>query len=190
MAAECYPCRMTARLEDLPPREKVHLEGGWRVAHAFNSTLPGWLVLVPTRHVTSLDELTALESEELGLLARKVSIALRNVTGCEKTYLALFAEAEGFGHLHVHLVPRDADLAADHRGPGSSASSLRMRRSGCPRRNATPWRYGSGPRWRPCTEHGGVLRVRKEGLEPSCPKAHGPKPCVSTVPPLPPAPSS
>jgi len=30
----------------------------------------------------------------------------------------LFAEAEGFAHLHMHIVPRQADLPVAHRGPG------------------------------------------------------------------------
>jgi diadenosine tetraphosphate (Ap4A) HIT family hydrolase len=114
---DCYPCAMTSRGDDLPPRERVHAQGGWRIAHAFNSSLPGWLVLVPTRHVTAMHELSVEESEQFGLLARRASLALQQVTGCEKTYLMLFAEAEGFGHLHVHVVPRMADLPDDVRGP-------------------------------------------------------------------------
>lgn len=93
------------------------MQGGWRIALAFNSSLPGWLVLVPTRHVTALHELSVEESEEMGLLARRASIALQQVTGCLKTYLMLFAEAEGFGHLHVHVVPRMPDFPDDVRGP-------------------------------------------------------------------------
>jgi len=114
---ECYPCKMTARGEDLPPRERILVQGGWRIALAFNSSLPGWLVLVPTRHVTALHELSVEESEEMGLLARRASIALQQVTGCLKTYLMLFAEAEGFDHLHVHVVPRMPDFSDDVRGP-------------------------------------------------------------------------
>ncbi len=53
----------------------------------------------------------------LGLLARKASIALQAVTGCTKTYLMLFAEAEGFGHLHVHVVPRMPDFEPEVLGP-------------------------------------------------------------------------
>jgi diadenosine tetraphosphate (Ap4A) HIT family hydrolase len=117
MSGSCYACEMTALADDAPPRERVVVEGGWRVALAFNSTLPGWLVLVPTRHVTGLDELTVMESEEFGLLARKASIALRSVTGCAKTYLMIFGEAEGFSHLHAHVVPRMADVTPETTGP-------------------------------------------------------------------------
>ncbi len=33
------------------------------------------------------------------------------------TYVAQFAEAEGFAHGHFHVVPRTADLPAELRGP-------------------------------------------------------------------------
>jgi diadenosine tetraphosphate (Ap4A) HIT family hydrolase len=39
------------------------------------------------------------------------------VTGCDKTYLMQFSEAEGFSHLHLHLVPRMPDHPEDTRGP-------------------------------------------------------------------------
>ncbi|MFD9289964.1 HIT family protein [Streptomyces sp. NPDC060030] len=35
-----------------------------------------------------------------------------------KTYVVQFAEAEGFSHVHFHIVPRDGALAPEHRGPG------------------------------------------------------------------------
>ena len=37
--------------------------------------------------------------------------------GCQKTYVAQFAEVEGFSHVHFHIVPRQADLASELRGP-------------------------------------------------------------------------
>ena len=43
--------------------------------------------------------------------------ALAGVVGCVKTYVIQFAEAEGFEHLHVHVVPRAAELAPELRGP-------------------------------------------------------------------------
>lgn len=113
---DCYPCRVEAA-GDLPPRERVYDDGLWRVAHAISSTLPGWLVVLPKRHVTSLAQLTPAESAALGPLLQRLTAALEAVTGCSKTYVALFAEAEGFEHLHVHVVPRVPDLPDDRRGP-------------------------------------------------------------------------
>jgi diadenosine tetraphosphate (Ap4A) HIT family hydrolase len=48
---------------------------------------------------------------------RGLSAALEIVTGCVKTYLMQFSEAEGFSHVHLHLVPRMADQPEDARGP-------------------------------------------------------------------------
>jgi diadenosine tetraphosphate (Ap4A) HIT family hydrolase len=112
----CYSCEHDSAANP-PPREAACVTAYWRVVHAFNSSLPGWLVILPRRHVTALDELDDAELVELGLLQGRVSAALRQVVGCTKTYSALYAEAEGFAHLHVHLVPRMPDQPVDRRGP-------------------------------------------------------------------------
>jgi RimJ/RimL family protein N-acetyltransferase/diadenosine tetraphosphate (Ap4A) HIT family hydrolase len=112
----CFPCDQQAEVV-LPPREDVVHTAHWRVAHAFNSVLPGWLVLIPTRHVASFTELTPEAADELGGLVRRLGAALEVVTGCVKTYLMQFSEAEGFSHLHLHLVPRLSDHPEDARGP-------------------------------------------------------------------------
>jgi diadenosine tetraphosphate (Ap4A) HIT family hydrolase len=39
------------------------------------------------------------------------------VVGCDKTYVMLFAEAEGFGHLHFHVVPRMESFGPTEIGP-------------------------------------------------------------------------
>jgi diadenosine tetraphosphate (Ap4A) HIT family hydrolase len=112
----CFCCDQQASA-DLPPREDVVHTEHWRVAHAFNSTLAGWLVLVPTRHVESFTDLAPQAADELGGLVRRLGVALETVTGCVKTYLMQFSEAEGFSHLHLHLVPRLEDQPAAVRGP-------------------------------------------------------------------------
>jgi diadenosine tetraphosphate (Ap4A) HIT family hydrolase len=115
MSSACHACEQSG--SDAPFRERFVREAGWRVAHDFNSSLEGWLVLAPLRHVLALDELTTDEAVGLGLLLRNASIALKSVTGCEKTYVMLYAEAEGFAHLHAHVVPRMSDQPDDRRGP-------------------------------------------------------------------------
>jgi diadenosine tetraphosphate (Ap4A) HIT family hydrolase len=107
---DCLSCAFERR-PDPSPRERVYLDASWRVAHAFGTAQPGWLVVLPRRHVLALDELTRAEAAALGPL-------LRAVTGCAKTYVALFAEAEGFAHVHFHVVPRPAGLDPQLRGPG------------------------------------------------------------------------
>lgn len=115
----CFACGWNERIDDLPPRESVLIADGWRVALAIGCSLPGWLVAVPTRHVQSMDELTEAEAAALGPILRRLTVALREITGCEKTYVALFAEQEGFAHLHAHVVPRMSWFTDDQKGPKS-----------------------------------------------------------------------
>lgn len=115
-SSDCYSCRKAAEV-DAAPREQVLRTRHWTVAHAFDSGLRGWLVLLPLRHVTALHELSPDEAVELGPLLRELSTALHDVVACEKTYVMLFAEAEGFAHLHFHVVPRMRDQPDELRGP-------------------------------------------------------------------------
>lgn len=116
-ASDCYTCVQTAAGQDAPRWQRIAADDHWRVAHAFNTAVPGWLVLVPRRHVTALAELTDTEAESLGSWQVRLSRALARVLGCQKTYVAQFAEADGFAHVHFHIVPRPPDLARELRGP-------------------------------------------------------------------------
>jgi diadenosine tetraphosphate (Ap4A) HIT family hydrolase len=113
----CMACENSARIDALPPRECVVVTDHWRVAHAFNSALPGWMVMLPRRHVTALHDLDDDEIAPLGPLLRELSAALARVTGCLKAYVMFFAEGEGFAHLHLHVVPRMPDFPPEVRGP-------------------------------------------------------------------------
>ena len=117
MGERCVVCDFNERIGSLPPREEIAILGSWRVAHAFGTSLPGWLVVVPTRHVVSLHDLSTTEAAELGQIVTQVSQALHTVIDCVKTYSACFAEAEGFAHLHAHVIPRMEWFTAAQRGP-------------------------------------------------------------------------
>jgi diadenosine tetraphosphate (Ap4A) HIT family hydrolase len=67
--------------------------------------------------VSAVEDMTEDEAQVLGLLLHRCSRALRAVTGCMKTYFMFFAEAEGFSHLHVHVVPRMASFTEEQIGP-------------------------------------------------------------------------
>ena len=113
---DCFGCRNTDTPE-LPVRERIIQTDHWRLAHAFNTSWPGWLVLLPTAHATALAELEPPAAVDLGPLLRDVSAALQEVVGCVKTYVVLFAEAEGFSHLHFHVIPRAAEMPHEVQGP-------------------------------------------------------------------------
>ena len=73
MTESCYACGQEATLDAAPMPERTYLNELWRVAHAFNTTLPGWLVILPRRHVTSVAALTTAEAAELGPLVHRLS---------------------------------------------------------------------------------------------------------------------
>lgn len=112
----CFSCEMNART-DLPPRESIWRSDHWRVAHAFNSGLPGWLVMVSLVHVESFSQLSEEACLDFAKLRLRLARALQKVTGCQKTYTAEFGEAEGFAHLHIHVIPRYVDQPTHLRGP-------------------------------------------------------------------------
>jgi diadenosine tetraphosphate (Ap4A) HIT family hydrolase len=117
MPANCFVCDDNARIGSLAPRDEIFIEGAWRVAHAFGTSLPGWLVVVPTTHVTALQQLPAADVSLLGVILHRVSRALEEVLGAEKAYFVFFAESADCHHVHVHVIPRMSWFTAEQRGP-------------------------------------------------------------------------
>ena len=115
----CHACERIAIRDagQAPIWDNILRTAHWDLVHAHDSALPGWLVLVARRHVASIAELSPEAAAELGPLLRCVSIALEEVTGCRKTYVAQFAESPEHPHVHFHIVPRMADCPADRLGP-------------------------------------------------------------------------
>jgi diadenosine tetraphosphate (Ap4A) HIT family hydrolase len=114
---DCYACHQNRKIPtELPPRELVFDDGNWWVVHAFGSAIPGWLVVVCRRHITSLSQLTSQEAAILGPLLAALSRALEAVFPAGKAYVAFLAEAEGFEHLHIHVIPRNEEMPQVQRG--------------------------------------------------------------------------
>jgi diadenosine tetraphosphate (Ap4A) HIT family hydrolase len=113
----CKTCELVNRRDagEAPLWDSIHRTPFWDLVHSYNTALPGWLVLVARRHIEAIDELTDDEAVELGRLIRQASIALREVTGCIKTYVVQFAEQADHPHVHFHVVPRMADQPQDRR---------------------------------------------------------------------------
>ena len=115
----CLTCQLIARRDagEAPPWDSIVRTDYWDVVHGYNTSLPGWLVLVTRRHITAIDELTDEEAAELGVLLQRTSAALREATGCVKTYVCQFAEAAEHPHVHFHVIPRMAGQPDERRGP-------------------------------------------------------------------------
>jgi diadenosine tetraphosphate (Ap4A) HIT family hydrolase len=116
----CHTCELTERRDrgEAPTWDSIIRTDGWDLAHAYDTAVEGWLVLVARRHITTVADLTPDEATDLGSLVRSVSTALTTTLGCAKTYLVQFAEHPLHPHVHVHVIPRASDLAPEHRGPG------------------------------------------------------------------------
>jgi diadenosine tetraphosphate (Ap4A) HIT family hydrolase len=113
----CLSCDVVRGLIQ-PPGGLILGTDLWQLTHAIDPVpVVGWLILQPLRHVESFAELTEAEAAEFGPLARRASAAVTEALGLTKAYMAMFMEAHGFAHLHVHLIPRFADMPADRRGP-------------------------------------------------------------------------
>jgi diadenosine tetraphosphate (Ap4A) HIT family hydrolase len=117
--ADCVTCALVARRDAgaAPPWDRIVRTDHWDVVHAFGTAREGWLVLVVRRHITSVADLTDAEAAELGPLLKRVSAALQEVVGCDKTYVAQFAEHPDHPHVHVHVIPRPHDLPDEQQGP-------------------------------------------------------------------------
>src|SRR3546814_20449363 len=66
MPSDCYACQQAG--PEAPLRERFVRADGWRVAHDFNSSLQGWLILAPPRPVRALAELTPGASNRQGVV--------------------------------------------------------------------------------------------------------------------------
>lgn len=113
----CLTCRLNSG--DLPsPGGVIYQDVLWQLQHVDSLALVGWLVLKPLRHVEAFAELTAEEAATFGPLVRRITRVMTEVLQPVKVYLSLYAEAPGFAHLHVHLIPRSDDVPLERRGPG------------------------------------------------------------------------
>jgi diadenosine tetraphosphate (Ap4A) HIT family hydrolase len=113
----CKSCELIANRNagTAPLWDCIYRTPLWDVAHCYETALPGWLVLIARRHIESLDELTDPEAVELGRLIHSTSSALKEITGCVKTYVLQFAESPQHPHVHFHIIPRMADQPEDRR---------------------------------------------------------------------------
>lgn len=118
MLATCLSCQLMERrlAGNAPPWDDIYRGEYWCVVHSYNSALLGWLVLIPYRHIEAIDELSEVEAIELGKLLQRTSLALKQTTGCLKTYVMQFAEHKEHPHVHFHVVARMSDQPEERKG--------------------------------------------------------------------------
>jgi len=89
-------------------KQTIYLESPrwWLLRHADPVPIAGWMMLATRAHRGGLDEMTAEEAAEAGVILAQLARAVRAETGCERTYSITFNEA--VRHLHLHVIPRHA----------------------------------------------------------------------------------
>ncbi len=113
---ECLTCRSNSGERRISPGPTIYAGRYWNVEHAYPVKMAGWLVLVLKRHAEALHELSEAEFEELAALQKQAAYVLHEVFGCAKEYAICFGEAEGFPHIHFHVVARAPDLPEGLKG--------------------------------------------------------------------------
>ena len=111
----CRSCQLMHKRDngEAPIWDSIYRSEFWDLVHAYNTSYLGWLVLTVRRHIEALDEMSIAEAADLGALIREVSLALKQQTGCQKTYVMQFAESPEHPHVHFHIVPRLPDQAPE-----------------------------------------------------------------------------
>lgn len=107
----CIFCGVEAASDD-EHRSRLVVYAGERAFVMMNRYpfSPGHLLVVPYRHVDSLEKLEAEEHDDLFRLVRDASVRLRQAVRAEGLNIGLnLGAVAGAGiaaHLHVHIVPR------------------------------------------------------------------------------------
>jgi len=106
----CFICRKHNGQEAAPPGGYIYEDKHWRVCHAHAKLGPlGTLFIESKRHFLDFAEFNDEEQSSYGIVAKKISAALKHLTDAERIYQV--SMVEGIPHFHVWLVPRTKDIS-------------------------------------------------------------------------------
>ena len=114
---ECLTCRNISGEQRISPGPFLHEGAYWLVDHAYPTSHLGWLVILLKRHAEALHDLSRTEFAELAEIQYKLAQVTHQDSHVQKEYMMLFAEAQGFSHIHIHFVPKPENLPARLKGP-------------------------------------------------------------------------
>jgi len=107
-------CEICERLAKTPPDGWVYADEYFTAGVAPGAEIPGWLMLSLRRHAPPLaSELDVPEAERLGLVLKRLSLAIEEVTGAERVYHMQWGEY--LPHWTLMLAPRGADVPESER---------------------------------------------------------------------------
>jgi len=105
----CFICRKHNGQETTPPGGYIYKDENWMVCHAPGNLGPlGTLFIESKRHFLDFAEFNNEEQTSYGILAKRISAALKELTNAERIYHV--SMVEGVPHFHVWLIPRTKDI--------------------------------------------------------------------------------
>ena len=103
--ASCLFCRIAA---GEIPAKKLHEDDDVVAFHDINPQAPSHLLVIPRRHIASLDEMTSADTEAVGRTILRATEIARDLGLHENGYRLVINNGEAAGqtvfHIHVHLI--------------------------------------------------------------------------------------
>lgn len=103
--ASCLFCRIAA---GEIPAKKVHEDDEVLAFHDINPQAPAHVLVIPRRHIPSLDALTAEDTATIGTTMLRAAEIARSLNLHHDGYRTVINNGEGAGqtvfHIHVHLL--------------------------------------------------------------------------------------
>lgn len=104
MKENCSLCNFAKNPDDKDPL-LIHCDDLWMVRQSTEVNIPGYYLLFPIKHVTSVEELSDNEAASLPTIMKTAISRIRRISkDIERVYICSFNEL--CPHLHFHLFPR------------------------------------------------------------------------------------
>jgi diadenosine tetraphosphate (Ap4A) HIT family hydrolase len=105
----CFICNKHKGIEAIPPGGYIYEDELWAICHAPINVGPlGTIFIESKRHFLDFAEFNSEEQRSYGIVASKVSAALKQLTDATRIYH--LSMVEGIPHFHVWLIPRRKDV--------------------------------------------------------------------------------
>jgi diadenosine tetraphosphate (Ap4A) HIT family hydrolase len=112
----CLSCDLAHGRRPLPGGLIAEV-GGWLVQHCIGPLGVGTLVVVPSRHVKSVADLSTAEAADLGPLLKRSAEVATELCDPRQVYVCLWSHAGGQpGHIHFVVQPATGEAMDRHGG--------------------------------------------------------------------------
>lgn len=97
------PCPICQKHKSL--EEVIYEDTNWIVTHGpIQSQVLGYLYVEPKRHIENWGDFMNEELVTIGLIIKRLELALKKVLPVDRVYVVTISEA--VRHLHFHIIPR------------------------------------------------------------------------------------